>query len=279
MAQLLDVWDVSTFDDALFSMLEDHAQLIRDHREESVRMDREREAQSPRGPRKENRFGPAMSAFHATVTELMTERTIRAWHFTRLTAGERAIIREAGMQPMTLELIARRLDAAVAAGYLDRNFADGLYAESPFHHQIAGNRENRIWLTAQPYPIDDSGVEELLDRWGGESISFVHREGAVLDRLKQVGSGCVLEVALPLKITTRVGEASENVIDAFSASIGVDGGWGGGADMVAVQPIQPECIIAIHREGDPTYDAIGRGYPTNFVSDPHQLEPAHAPDQ
>jgi len=267
MDQLIDVWDVSTFDDALLSILEDHAQLIRNYRAESVRLRREREVQSPRGPHKENRFGPALSSFREAMTELMTERTIRAWHFTRLTAGETAIIRAAGMQPMTLALIARRLDAAVDAGDLDREFADHLYADSPFHHQIEANRENKIWLTAQPYLLDDSGVAELLDRWGGESISFVHRDGAVLDRLQQVGSGCVLEIALPLRVTTRVAEAAQNVIDAFSASIGVDGGWGGGADMVAVQPIEPEWIIAIHREGDPAFDAIGRGYPASFAVD------------
>jgi hypothetical protein len=279
VAQLIDVWDLSTFDDALLSMLKDHAQLIRNYRAESVRLDREREAQSPRGPYKENRFGPALMAFREAMTELMSERTIRAWHFTRLTAGERAIIREAGMQPMTLALIARRLDAAVAAGDLDRDLADQLYAECPFHRQIEGSRENKIWLTAQPYPLDDSGVEELLDRWGGESISFVHRDGAVLDRLQQVGSGCVLEIALPLRVTTRVGEAAQNVIDAFSASIGVDGGWGGGADMVAVRPVEPEWIIAIHCEGDPTFEAIGRGYPASFVADPDQFQPGYTPVQ
>jgi hypothetical protein len=67
VAQLIDVWDVSTFDDALFSMLEDHAQLIRNHPAESVRLDREREAQSPRGPHKKNSFRPALSAFREAM--------------------------------------------------------------------------------------------------------------------------------------------------------------------------------------------------------------------
>lgn len=44
------------------------------------------------------------------------------------------------------------------------------------------------------------------------------------------------------------------------------------ARLEAVQPIEPEWIIAIHREGDPTFDAIGRGYPASFVANPDQTE-------
>lgn len=261
----IDVWDVATFDAELRSLLDARAQLIRDYRTESERLFNEREAQTLRGPPAQNIHGPAFSALREEIAALMAERTIRAWHFTRLAEHEVAAVRKNGLQPMTLALIAERLEAARQAGLIDAELATQLYEASPYHRQIEGNRENRIWLTAQPYPLDDSGVEELLDRWGGESISFVHREGATLERLMQLGTPCVIEVALPMRITTRVEEAATNVLDAFAQSIGVDGGWGGGADMVAVEPIAPEWILAIHSEGEPSFEAMGRGYPPAFT--------------
>lgn len=260
----IDVWDVATFDAELRSFLPARARLIRDYWTESQRLFQEREAQTLRGPPAQNVHGPAFSALKDETAKLMTDRTIRAWHFTRLADHEVAAVRERGLQPMTLALIAERLAAARLAGLLDGELAAQLYAASPYHHQIEGSRENRIWLTAQPYPLDDSSVEELLDRWGGESLSFVHREGETLERLKQIGTPCVIEVALPMRVTTRVEEAATNVLDAFARSIRVDGGWGGGADMVAVEPIAPEWILAIHRAGEPGFEAMGRGYPPGF---------------
>lgn len=260
----IDVWDVATFDPELRSVLDARARVIRDYRTESQRLFREREAQTLRGPPAHNIHGPSFSALREEIAALMAERTIRAWHFTRLAEHEVATVRKNGLQPMTLALIDERLEAVRQAGLIDAQLAAQLYEASPYHRQIEGSRENRIWLTAQPYAIDDSAVEELLDRWGGESISFVHREGATLERLMQLGTPLVIEVALPMRITTRVEEAATNVLDAFAQSIGVDGGWGGGADMVAVEPIAPEWILAIHREGEPSFEGMGRGYPPAF---------------
>ena len=101
---------------------------------------------------------------------------------SRLGHGPR--IPDAGMQPLTLDLIADRLDAAVADGAMERGVADELFEASPYHHQLEGNRENRIWLAAEPYPPDDSGVTGLIGSWGGESVSFNHREGRLARRLR-----------------------------------------------------------------------------------------------
>lgn len=264
---VIDVWNPATFDDGLRAFLDENAQLVRDYRAEARRLFEEREAQTVRGIPDENRFGRAISALRANIKMLMGSRTVRAWHYTRLTGPEVAAILAGGMQPMTIEMIARRLDAAVEAGLLDRAEADALFAASPYHEQIDGNRENRIWLTAQPWPLDDPGVEELLDRWGGESVSFVYRDGPTLELLKSFAQPCVIEVAVPVAITTRADSLAVNVLDAYAKLLGVDGGWGGGCDVVAVEPIAPEWILAIHRPGDPSYEAMGRGFPSEFKMD------------
>ena len=264
LGSLIDVWNVETFDAELRAALDRHAATIAAYWIESRRLFEEREAQTLRGPPSENKHGFAYQRLQEEITALMAERTIRAWHFTRLTDTEVAAIRSRGMQPMTIASIERRLAVAVAHGLVDQADADALFAASPYHTQIAGNRELRIWFTAQPYPLDDSGVTGLMDAWGGESINFNHRSGRLRELLETLGSPRVLEVAVPLAITTRIGEAATNVIDAFSFTLGSKGGWGGGADIVAIKPIKPTWILAVHSPGDPHFEAMGRGYPERF---------------
>jgi hypothetical protein len=57
----------------------------------------------------------------------MVERSIRAWHFTRLADHEVAAVRAKGLQPMTLALIAERLEADQQAGLIDAQFSVQLY--------------------------------------------------------------------------------------------------------------------------------------------------------
>lgn len=183
----IDVWDVATFDTELAEELSRNADLIQAFWQEGRRLFEEREAQTVRGPPEQNRFGWSYQELGERMTALMEERTIRAWHFTRLTDREVADIVARGMPPMTLAVIRGRLDRIVAEGAIDAATADELYAASPYHRQLDGNRENRTWLAAQPYPIDDGGVVELLATWGGESIGFNHRSGRLRDLLERVG--------------------------------------------------------------------------------------------
>jgi hypothetical protein len=264
---LIDVWDVETFDPELAGFLDRNRELIRDYRIEDRRLFDEREKQTLRGPPEQNIHGPAYAALKDDAGALMLGRTIRAWHFTRLTSAERMDILANGMGLMSLPVIMRRLDLQVEAGAMDRATAQRLYAASPFHHQIDGNRDGKIWLTAQPYPLDHSSVTGLVERWGGESVNFDHQDSVFSELLKSIGEPSVIEVALPLAITTRAGCAGVNVIDAYAASMGVSGGWGGGADMVAIEPITPEMIRKIHVAGDAEFATMGRGFPPRFILD------------
>jgi hypothetical protein len=265
LSRPIDVWDVETFDEELRNFLAQNAELISAYWAESSALHDAREKQTLRGPPEHNSYGPRYSALKEAATALLADRAIRAWHFTRLTDAETDLIRMSGMAPMSLEIIRRRLDALVAATEITAAIADELFAASPYHQQIDGNREGRIWLTSVPYPLDDSGVTELLDAWGGESINFNHRDGSIQAMLRTLGLPRVIEVALPLSITTRADCAAVNVLDAYARSIGTRGGWGGGCDIVAVSPIQPGWILSIHSPGDPAFAAMGRDYPGNFV--------------
>lgn len=219
----IDVWDVATFDDELAVTLRENADLIASYWSESGRLFREREARTRRGPPEENRFGREYQRLTETVGGMMEDRTIRAWHYTRLTDAEVAHILAEGMLPMTLAIIRERLDGAVAEGSFDQATADELYDASPYHRQFDGNRENRTWLAAEPFPVDSSDVDELLARWGGESVAFDHRCGRLSDLLEGTGRPRVLELEVPVASTTRAYEAGCAVIDAYSFTLGCKG--------------------------------------------------------
>lgn len=188
-------------------------------------------------------------------------RRVRAYHYTRLIAREVEAIRHGGMQPMTIAAIRIRLTNLVEDGLFDAATGDALFAASPYHRQLDGNRENRIWLTTQPYPTDDDGVSELLGKWGGESIAFNHLDGSMADLLAAIGTGAIIEVDLPLHVTTRAFSVAVCIIDMQAKSLGFDEGPDISADLVAVKPIEAEWILAVHLEGDPDYAQFGRLYP------------------
>lgn len=261
----IDIWDVATFEPELTAMLAESSDLITSYWSEDARLFREREAQTVRGPPEQNRFGQRYIELKETVGRLMENRRIRAWHYTRLTDREVADIRARGMLPMTLAIIRDRLDALVAEGAIDAATADELYDASPYHRQLDGNREDRTWLAAEPFPPDASDVDELLAPWGGESIAFNHRSGPLRDLLEGIGRPRVIEMMVPLSATTRAYEVGCAAIDAYSFKLGCTGAWPAGADIVVVEPVLPEWIVAVHSQGDETYRRLGRGYPAGYA--------------
>lgn len=94
---------------------------------------------------------------------LMEDRTIRAWHYTRMTDEEVAALRRIGIYLSTLGTIRERFDAQVAAGTFDRDIADRLFAESPFQSEQLDSRSNKFWMVSHPAHIEDSSVELLLE--------------------------------------------------------------------------------------------------------------------
>ena len=262
--QPIDVWDVETYDPDLRTLLDHNAELIASYRHTGRRMWLEREAQTRRGPMLANPHGAAYFELCERLGGWMEARTIRAWHYTRLTDGEVTWLLQNGLQPMTLPLIRTRLDRLVAAGEINPSLADDLYAASPYHQDELGSRGGKIWLTTTPHPIDDYGVSGLLSDWGGESISFNHHEGPMKERLQQIGCPRILEIALPLAATTRAYSVAGAVLEVYAYAIGCERS-GGVCDLVAVEPLGPESILAVHTAGEPGFQMMGRGCPQRFV--------------
>jgi hypothetical protein len=261
---LIDVWDIDTFDADLRGDLDCHADLIRDYMLTSRRQWLEREASDRRMPYPENPYAGKFLAVTEYMMGLMEQRTIRAWHYTRMSDAEIAVLRRDGIHLSTLDAIRARLAAQVAAGSFSQDVADRLFADSPFQSDQLGSRSNKFWMVSHPIDVEDSGVELLLESWGGEAAYFWQRDEALQELLKGIGRPRVLEIAMPLVHSRHCYSAAEAVVATYGRTLDCDPDKKA-FDLYTHQPLGPEHLLTIHSEGDAGYSAMGRGYPERFV--------------
>jgi hypothetical protein len=129
---IIDVWDVGTFDSELRGDLDTHADVIRDYMLTSRQQWLEREASDRTMSYPENPYAGEFMWVKEHIMRLMEVRTIRAWHYTRLTDAEVDVLRHGGIYPSSLDTIRSRLEAQVAAGAFSQEVADRLFADSPY---------------------------------------------------------------------------------------------------------------------------------------------------
>lgn len=259
----IDVWDTKTFDEELTKSLAAETDLVRDFftTEHEIFLSHDLGRGSGRGlMRPSNRFADDFNALKKAVADLMKQRAIRAWHYSRLTDAEVAIMQRDGVHLSTPETLRRRLDTLVTAGELSREIADALFRESPFHSEQLESRSGKFWMTSHPTVIDCGSVKPLLAHWGGEVASMWVKDPTLLAPLAVVGRPCVVELIVPLDMTDESLWAGEAVIAAFGRAIGcTPSAHVFGLRVTA--PLDSASILAIHREGDAAFAAIGRNYP------------------
>lgn len=85
---LIDVWNVETFDEDLIATLRANSELVRNYIVTDREIFLEREASGLRVPYRTNPHAESYGRFLEDLDPLMKTRTIRAWHYTRLTDTE-----------------------------------------------------------------------------------------------------------------------------------------------------------------------------------------------
>jgi len=262
----MDVWNVATFDVALLAELNSEQDLLRDYALTETRQFLEREAATGWVPTKSNPYaGQQIYFVEHVIMPLMEQRTIRAWHHTRLTDDETALLKSEGIYVSNLKTIRRRLDVQVSKGVLSAEDADELYAASPFHHSEE-TRSGKFWMTAHPRAtIDDSGVELLLQHWGGEGVYFwLEKHPKLVELVQGLGRPRVIELAVPLRLTRQAYWAAKAVVATFARTLGCKHDWSD-FDLYTASPLGAEAVLKIHTQGDSEYAALARGYPAGFV--------------
>lgn len=257
---LIDVWNVATLDDDLAAHLHSATDLIQNYFAASHHQYLEREASNHILPYPINPFGHQYVDFTDHLGRVMEKRSIRAWHYTRMTDAEVSALVRDGIYLSDLATIRRRLDSQIAAGAFSTDIADALFDGSPFQGEQLRSRSNKFWMVSHPYKVSDSGVELLLESWGGEAVYFWQRDPRLKALLKSLGRPRVIELALPLMKTRHAHSAGQAVVLAFARTLGcyTDSG---AFDLYVKRPLGPESILRVHSQGDVSFDDMGRGYP------------------
>ncbi|WP_312930862.1 hypothetical protein [Agrobacterium cavarae] len=260
----IDVWNLATFDEELLALLRTYGTALLHYQVTSRNNYEEQQAAHGWVPLKDNPFAAdRMFILEQIMMPAMEQRTIRAWHYTRLTDGEVDRFRVNGIQTSDLKGIQRRLDEQVAAGALDSATAGAIFCESPFHAQ-ASSRSGKFWMVSHPYLVTDGGVELLLQHWGGEGVYFWLTKPFHIESVQRIGRPRIIEVAVPLSVTSSVYMAANAVVATYVASLG--GKPNGSAfDLYATSSLGADAVLAVHSEGDPTFADMALGYPVGFV--------------
>jgi hypothetical protein len=267
VTNLIDVWDTKTFDEELDALLTRSSGLIRNYvvTENCIFVEYDR----GRGDRKlmtrpNNPYAAGFLSLKEDLAKLMRERVIRAWHYTRLTEKEVEQMLKEGLHLSTPATLRSRLNSLVQANLLTSDRAETLYAASPFHSNQLDGRSGKFWVVSHPTPVSDSGVERLLAHWGGEVASFWTEDPALIAGVRGIGQARVLELAIPLAITEHTYSAAQAVAATFGQMLGCVVKQHA-FDAYVTSALSPGSIVQVHSEGEPSFSALGVGYPAEYV--------------
>lgn len=264
-SQLIDVWNLETFDTELRVKLEADADDIRNFMLKSSELCFEWEASDYTKPYPENPYAGVFKLMTEQVVELMKARVIRAWHYSRMTDAELEKLVQGGVYTSTLDNIRLRLDAQVNAGALTQEAADKLFADSPYQNcEQRSARSNKFWMVSHPVETSDGRVKPLLESWGGEALYFCQKSEELKLILRSLGKPRVIEIALPLEFSRHSFPAAKAVIATFGRSLGCDREKKD-FDLYTHQSLGPDHILEVHSEGDSSFIAMGCEYPKGFV--------------
>ena len=169
---LIDVWDVETFDPALTACLAENTDLMAAYhaRANTIFLDHDY-GRARTMIRPENEYASDYSDLRETVSRLMDGRTIRAWHYTRLTDREVDTLCRYGIHLSTPASLRGRLDAIVADGQLTAAETDVLWAHNMFNHQH-DSRAEKFWATSHPSGSTTAEMPVLAARTSGNPSSI-----------------------------------------------------------------------------------------------------------
>lgn len=265
MNNLIDTWNDETFDPALLADLVTHSALIRDYWETSCRQMREREASTNLMAYPENPLAGDYLALKEHIMGIMASRTIRAWHYTRMTNDEVQLVRQNGVHLSTIETIRARFARQVVAGHLTEEVAERLFADSPFQSDQLSARAGKFWMVSKPVSTTSSRVKPLLASWGGEAAHFWQQDSELKLLLTTIGLPRVLEIAMPLAQSHHSYQAAEAIVATYARTLGCRAD-GGSFDLYSRTALGPEAILDIHSEGDESFTQFARGYPPGYMA-------------
>lgn len=260
---MIDLWDLKTLPAVTLALVNDNADLIRDYFAREAFIMEFRRTSTLWDEIPTNEFHDRKMELEAEVRRSIMLETIRGFHYTRMTDGEVHAIQSRGILVTSLPMFREKLDAVVAAGLMAQEASEHVYDNSPLVTGDYGDRAGTFYAAAHPYPVDDSGITPFHESWGGEISRWAIEDEAILENLRALGKPRVIEVAMPIALTGWVASRlAEQIIAVKGHEPQLPGGFG--ADISINEPLPAANILRVHTQGDPDFEAMGRGYPLTY---------------
>jgi hypothetical protein len=264
----ISLWDVSTYDATLIGILREHAELIQDFHVTKNRISLKYDQGPNRGrlePRPMKRHAEAYYILEKDIAECLRDRTVHAFHYSRLTCAEVETLRSDGIHLSTAKTFRARMAARAAEGLLTPIDVDTIYAASPIHDSQE-LRAGRFYMTSHPIPPAHMAVSDLLGHWGGEVAYMWLVDSSLVAKLQVMGRPRIIEIALPMAATPDhdAHNAATSALRAFALHLGCVADKHP-VDLCAIRPLPPQVVLAVHTEGDPAFKGMGRDYPAGYV--------------
>ena len=145
---------------------------------------------------------------------LLRDKDILGFHCTRLTENEEAAILAGGLEPLSQDLLERRVSQCVVDGRMSLAMAEMMLAK----HQADGeDRRGMYWsVFSRRILREEDAVCRLFRSWGGEALYRAYeKHEEVGPALRSIGRPCIAITATPASEIQCYGSIGERFVTTF----------------------------------------------------------------
>lgn len=239
----IELNDIATWPVQLKQMFEKHHDLLSQYaaREKELSL-----MQLSKRYKEKNNFQCQRDKIAYSLSEIIKDHELVAYHCTRLLDNEILEIRINGLRPLSLELVKAKLNKARESGDLSEKEIENLLFKNECHVE---GRSGKIWFVAGVSVLtDESAVDDLFTFWGGEALYNLNE-----NFLKRIGTPCIIKCAIQTQIlnlnyselATKFEIAYLEYIETRCITSYFD-------DYIT-EPLFPAKIIEIYKKNDPDF--------------------------
>jgi hypothetical protein len=246
---LIDADCESTWPQALLQGLDAGRQALVDFQIERARIDRA--AQLDDMLRTSNPHRGAWDAALALAEHSIASGYLLGFHATRLMDHEVREIKTSGLEPLSVELLRRRLVAAQGMGALTAKQTARLLA---CHQAAEDNRSGRTAFFFTRAQLKDAGLDRLCRYWGGEALYNWHKDDRETGPLlRNLGMPCIVVAAVRATDIERRFDIGYHLVNVWCARRNIATDFPPEFGGVVRTHTPAENIIRIIRISDPEF--------------------------
>ncbi len=162
-----------------------------------------------------NPYKQQYSKVEKKITDILMAQSFIGFHATRLTQKEISNIILDGLQPLSIELLKRKVDILVQDNQISAYDAELIIKNNEAQERY---REGIVCLFHCISTLKHSGgLNDLFSYWGGEAIYRYFKGNTTPLNLKHIGIPCIVVCSLPGNEMNTIPTISERMITYWSS--------------------------------------------------------------